>query len=52
MNSVLLLLSSSMFAVAHALTSLIFDRMELSYSDILSGRGDICNCSHQQMNGV
>ena len=44
MNSVLLSLSLSMFAVAKALTSLIHDCIEWSSSDILSGGADICNC--------
>ena len=45
MSSVLLSLSLGMFAVAQALTSHdIHDCIELSSSDILSGRADICNC--------
>ena len=44
MSSVLLSLSSSMFAVAQAFTSLIHDCIEGSSSDALSGGTDICNC--------
>ena len=44
MVSVLLSLSSCMFAVAQALTSPIHDCIERSSSDILSGGADISNC--------
>ena len=43
MNVVLLPLSSSMFAVAQALTSPIHDCIERSSSDISSEEADICN---------
>ena len=39
-----LCLCLSMFAVVQALTSLIYDCIEWSSSDILSGGADICNC--------
>ena len=39
-----------MFAVAHALVSLIHDCVELSNLNILSGRADICYC--KSINGA
>ena len=44
MSSVLLSLSLSMFVVAQALTSLIYDCIELSSTDNLSGGAEICSC--------
>ena len=53
MSSVFLTLSSSVFAVALALTILIHDCIESNSSDILSRCADICNIVNcQQMNGV
>ena len=44
MSSVLLSLSLSMLAIAQALTSLIYDCIDCSSSDIPSRGADICIC--------
>ena len=51
MSSVLLSLSLSMLAVAQALTSLMYDCIELNSSDILSGGAISVVACHQQMKG-
>ena len=52
MSSVLSSLSLSMFAVAQALTSHIYDCMEWSSSDILSGEQTSVFVCQQQINDV